>query len=123
MKGEFYPWDSEYERDCANASATYDEIDLANSFVGLGFAIKRLVGSWSFRAIEPDAYPYRPHIQVSAPEREIPQEIVEKLNKLALWSGNTSNSPEEYSHWEFPSDGVHWYAAVNLLKGNGWSKN
>lgn len=74
-----------------------------------------------FRSIPVQPGGYNPHIQIDDPEYLISEKIVTYLNLLSCWGGNTSNSPAEYSHWEFPHDGEHWKRACKFLEENGWT--
>lgn len=65
------------------------------------------------------AGPYGPRIFINAGVALLPG-VEEVLNKLSTWGGNTSNSPERYSMWEFNSDGFTYIAAVSFLLTSGF---
>jgi hypothetical protein len=62
---------------------------------------------------------YGAHIQIETPYWDLPSDIQKRLDELSIWGGNTSNTPGEYSHWEFGA--VAFYEACSFLEGIGCS--
>lgn len=57
----------------------------------------------TYSACPPDKAPpgYGGYVQFDGNEYDLPGNIRRALQLLSCWGGNTSNSPDEYSHWEF----------------------
>lgn len=53
-------------------------------------------------------------------EEEVPNDIRKTLDSLSIWGGSTSNIPEEYSMWEFPTDALAYSVATEFLRKEGW---
>ena len=62
---------------------------------------------------------YGPRIFIRCVEEEIDKEVVEKLNALCAFGGNTSSMPDQYSMWEFFNHDKIIEASL-FLTDNGW---
>lgn len=52
----------------------------------------------------------------------IPHDVRMVLNDLSCWKGNTSNSPSEYSLWEFSTSTDDFKRACDYLRGVGFEQ-
>ena len=76
----------------------------------------------TFRANGDTVPGHGPTIYIETPEHNIDKHICDGLKELSVWGGNTSNSPEKYSMWEFPSSNDNFEQAIMFLVGAGWKK-
>lgn len=58
-----------------------------------------------------------------APLQDLNLDVEKQLDKLSMFGGNTSSRREEYSMWQFDTNGVNYAKAIVLLRTSGWQAN
>ena len=76
----------------------------------------------TFRVCPPESAPpgFGGHVQFECQEHKLHRHITERLDKLSVWGGNTSNNSSKYSHWELTP--YNFWEACRFLEDNGFTK-